>query len=138
MPGFRQLRTLRPAGSRSVRLASGLVLFVYIGTHLLNHSLGNASLAWLERGLLVQKFIWQGWFGTAALYLALAVHFMLGLYALYERRRLHWTPAEFAQLLLGLAIPPLLANHLAVTRIAFSEFDLEKGYAQELYSFWIA
>ncbi len=63
---------------------------------------------------------------------------MLGLYALYERRRLHWTPAEFAQLLLGLAIPPLLANHLAVTRIAFSEFDLTKGYAQELYSFWIA
>jgi adenylate cyclase len=55
----------RPAGVRSVRLTSGLVLFTYVGTHLLNHSLGNISLAWLERDLLVQKFIWQGWHGRA-------------------------------------------------------------------------
>ena len=35
-------------------------------------------------------------------------------------------------------MPPLLANHLAVTRIAFAAFGTNKGYAQELYSFWIA
>jgi adenylate cyclase len=127
-----------PAGVRSIRLASGLVLFTYITTHLLNHSLGNASLVWLERGLLVQKFIWQGWIGTAALYGALVTHFFLGLWALYERRSLHWTPGELTQLLLGLCIPPLLANHLAGTRIAFAAFDLDKGYAQVLYAFWIA
>lgn len=115
-----------------------MVLFCYVSLHLTNHALGNLSLELMERGLLVQKFIWQGWIGTTALYLALTAHFLLGLYALYERRRLHWTPPELAQLLLGLAVPPLLANHLAVTRIAFSAFDLNKGYAQELYSFWIA
>jgi adenylate cyclase len=114
------------------------VLFVYVGTHLLNHSLGNASLAWLERGLWVQKFIWQGWPGTIFLYGALVMHFFLGLWALYERRALHWTPSEVAQLTLGLCIPPLLANHLANTRIAFAEFGLNKGYAQLLYSLWIA
>ena len=134
----RRLRTLRPAGARSVRLASGLVLFVYVGTHLLNHSLGNVSLAWLERGLLVQKFIWQGWLGTILLYSALVIHFFLGLWALYERRSLHWTPSEVAQLTLGLCIPPLLANHLANTRIAFAAFGLDKGYAQLLYSLWFA
>jgi adenylate cyclase len=123
---------------RQVRLCSGLVCFTYVSLHLTNHALGNVSLAAMERCLLVQKFIWQGWIGTTALYTALSVHFVLGLYALYERRRLHWTPPELAQLLLGLAVPPLLANHLAVTRIAFSEFGLNKGYAQELYSFWIA
>src|SRR5579871_1341265 len=132
------LHRFRPSGLRQARLCSGLVCFCYVSLHLTNHALGNVSLAVMERGLLVQKFIWQGWFGTAALYVALTMHFILGLYALYERRRLHWTPPELAQLLLGLAIPPLLANHLAVTRIAFSEFDLDKGYAQELYSFWIA
>ena len=132
------LYRFRPSGLRQVRLCSGLVCFSYVSLHLTNHALGNVSLALMERGLLVQKFIWQGWVGTAALYSALTVHFILGLYALYQRRRLHWTPAELAQLLLGLAIPPLLANHLAVTRIAFAEFDLTKGYAQELYSFWIA
>jgi adenylate cyclase len=128
----------RPAGVRSVRLTSGLVLFTYVGTHLLNHSLGNISLAWLERDLLVQKFIWQGWIGTAALYGALVTHFFLALWALYERRSVHWNPGELTQLLLGLCIPPLLANHLAGTRIAFAAFDLNKGYAQVLYSLWVA
>jgi len=113
------------------------VLFTYVGTHLLNHSLENISLAWLERAPLVQKFIWQGWFGTAVLYSALVTHFFLGLWALYERRALHWTPGEVAQLVLGLCIPPLLANHVVNTRIAFAEFGLNKGYAQLLYSFWI-
>jgi adenylate cyclase len=134
----RLIARLRPSGLRQVRLISGLVLFTYITLHLTNHALGNISLDAMERGLLVQKFIWQGWIGSAALYLALATHFVLGLYALYERRRLHWTPPELAQLLLGLAVPPLLANHLAVTRVAFTAFGLNKGYAQELYSFWIA
>ena len=132
------IRQIRPSGIRQVRLCSGLVLLLYVSLHLTNHALGNISLAMMERGLLVQKFIWQGWIGTTALYSALTVHFLLGLYALYERRRLHWTPPELAQLLLGLAVPPLLANHLAVTRIAFAEFGVNKGYAQELYSFWIA
>jgi adenylate cyclase len=138
MPGVPYLRRLRPAGVRSVRLMSGLVLFTYVGTHLLNHSLGNISLAWLERDLLVQKFVWQGWLGTIALYSALVTHFFLGLWALYERRSWHWTPSEVVQLVLGLCIPPLLANHLTSTRIAFAEFGLNKGYAQVLYSFWVA
>ncbi len=138
MSRFPYLQRLRPAGVRTVRLATGLVLFTYVGTHLLNHSLGNISLAWLERDLLVQKFIWQGWLGTAVLYSALVTHFFLGLWALYERRSLNWTPAEVAQLALGLCIPPLLANHVVNTRVAFAAFGLDKGYAQLLYSFWIA
>jgi len=137
MSRFPYLQRLRPAGVRTVRLATGLVLFTYVGTHLLNHSLGNISLAWLERDLLVQKFIWQGWLGTAVLYSALVMHFFLGLWALYERRSLNWTPGEVAQLVLGLCIPPLLANHVVNTRVAFAAFGLNKGYAQLLYSFWI-
>ncbi len=135
--GFRSDRAT-PTYVRRVRLVSGLVLLTYVTLHLSNHALGNVSLSWMERGLLVQKFIWQGVLGTAALYGALSVHFVLGLWALYERRRLYWTGQEFVQLMLGLAVPPLLANHLAVTRIAFTAFDLNKGYTQELYSFWIA
>jgi adenylate cyclase len=136
-PPLDTIRQIRPAGVRQIRLYSGLVVLSYVSLHLTNHALGNVSLASMERGLLLQKFIWQGWIGTIALYSALTVHFALGLYALYERRRLHWTPPELAQLLLGLCVPPLLANHLAVTRIAFAEFGMNKGYAQELYSFWI-
>ncbi|AVA34685.1 adenylate/guanylate cyclase domain-containing protein [Cupriavidus metallidurans] len=137
MSGYPSFRRLWPTSVRSVRLATGLVLFTYIGTHLLNHSLGNFSLTWLERDLLVQKYIWQGWVGTILLYGSLVTHFFLGLWALYERRALYWTPGEMAQLLLGLCIPPLLANHVVNTRIAIAEFGMDKGYAQVLYAFWI-
>lgn len=125
-------------GVRRVRLVTGLTLFTYVGTHLLNHSLGNISIDAMEAGLLVQKWIWQGVLGTAALYLALSTHFCLGLWAFYERRHFGWTRTEIAQLLLGLLIPFLLMNHLFVTRIALTQFGEHKGYAQELYSFWVA
>ena len=86
----------------------------------------------------MQKFIWQSRIGTLALYGAFITHFFLGLYALYERRMVHWTGSELAQLLLGLAVPPLLATHLAGTRIAFAAYGIDKGYAQVLYSFWVS
>jgi adenylate cyclase len=123
---------------RRARLWSGLVLFTFIAAHLLNHSLGNFSLAWAEHGLLVHKFVWQSVIGTTALYSAFILHFFLGLYALYERRMVHWTGSELAQLLLGLAVPPLLVSHLVGTRIAFAAYGLDKGYAQVLYAFWVA
>jgi adenylate cyclase len=119
-----------------VRLYTGLVLFTYISFHLLNHSLGNFSLDWAEEGLLIHKFVWQRIIGTTVLYGAFVVHFFLGLYALYERRMAHWTGSELAQLLLGLAVPPLLATHFVGTRIAFAAYGMEKGYDQVLYSFW--
>jgi adenylate cyclase len=122
---------------RKVRLYTGLVLFVYIFAHLLNHSLGNFSLALAERGLLIHKFVWQSMIGTTVLYGAFILHFLLGLYALYERRMVHWTGSELAQLLLGLAVPPLLVTHLVGTRIAFAAYGIDKGYAQVLYSFWV-
>jgi adenylate cyclase len=127
-----------PLGIRTLRLVTGLTLFAYVGTHLLNHSLGNISIPAMEAGLLIQKWIWQGILGTAALYVALSTHYCLGLWAFYERRHFGWTRTEVTQLALGLCIPFLLMNHLLGTRIALAQFGLEKGYAQELYSFWVA
>jgi adenylate cyclase len=39
---------------------------------------------------------------------------------------------------LGISIPLWLAHHLVVTRIDLSLYGTQKGYAQELYSFWVA
>jgi adenylate cyclase len=124
-------------GVRKIRLAAGLVLFTYAALHLANHALGNVSIAAMEAGLAAQKFLWQGTLGTLALYAALATHLALGLWALFERRHFGWTRREVTQLVLALTIPLLLANHLAVTRISLAFFGTEKGYAQELYSFWV-
>jgi adenylate cyclase len=125
-------------GMRKLRLATGLVLFTYVTLHLLNHALGNISVQAMESGLTIQKWIWQGLIGTLALYTALGVHLSLGLWALYERRHFGWTKAEIVQLILGLSVPPLLTNHIFVTRMAFTLYGIQKGYAQELYSFWVA
>ncbi len=76
--------------------------------------------------------------GTLALYGALATHLSLGLWAFYERRHFGWTRAEVVQLALGLSVPLLLANHVAATRISLALFGTQKGYAQELYSFWVS
>ncbi|WP_428487872.1 adenylate/guanylate cyclase domain-containing protein [Rhodopila sp.] len=137
-PRHREVTRHRWFSIRGLRLATGLTLFTYVGSHLLNHSLGNMSVPMMEAGLLVQKWIWQGMIGTAALYLALLTHFSLGLWAFYERRHFGWIRAEIAQVGLGLCIPFLLMNHLFVTRIALTQFGMQKGYAQELYSFWVA
>ena len=121
---------------RQIRLSSGLVLFAYVLTHLLNHALGNISLAALESGLSIASVIWRQLPGLAVLYGALLSHLLLGLYAFYERRYFRWRPSEAAQLLLGLAIPALLVTHIVGTRIAFSLEGLDKGYAQVLYGLW--
>jgi adenylate cyclase len=128
----------RRFGLRRLRLTTGLILFIYVTSHLTNHALGNVSLDWMERGLRVQKWIWQSLPGTIALYTALTIHLPLGIWALYKRRHYGWKAADIVQLVLGLAIPLLLAHHLAVTRIDFALYGTEKGYAQELYSFWVA
>ena len=88
--------------------------------------------------MVVQKWIWQGIVGTMALYFALSTHYLLGLWAFYERRHFGWTRPEVVQVVLGLTIPVLLMNHLFVTRVSLAVYGTEKGYAQELYSFWVA
>jgi adenylate cyclase len=120
-----------------LRLVTGLTLFAYVFTHLVNHALGNVSLGAMQDGLIVQKWIWQGAIGTTALYGALITHFLLGLRALYDRRDYGWRASEAVQLVLGFLIPFLLMNHIFVTRIALVQFDVTKGYPQELYTFWV-
>ena len=122
---------------RQIRLATGLVLFVYATLHFANHALGNISVGAMERGLTLQKLIWQSPPGAAILSLSLLTHMGLGFWALYQRRRFRWTRFEATQLVLGLSIPFLLAEHVIGTRVGLSEFGLEKGYAQVLANLWV-
>jgi adenylate cyclase len=122
---------------RQIRLATGFVLYVYVTLHFANHALGNISVGAMESGLAIQKLIWQSVAGATILYASLLTHMSLGFWALYQRRRFRWTRLEATQLVLGLSIPFLLTNHVIGTRVALSQFGLEKGYAQELANFWV-
>jgi adenylate cyclase len=63
---------------RRIRLASGLVLFVYVTLHFANHALGNISVDAMEKGLALQRLLWQSMPGTILLYGALLIHMSLG------------------------------------------------------------
>lgn len=127
----------RAALLRRARLTSGLILFAYVATHLMNHALGLVSLHAHELGRLWMIAVWGSLVGTVALYGALATHLGLGIYALYRRQRLRMPPWEAAQLILGLAIPPLLMEHVIGTRLAYELYDLQHTYTYVDLFLWV-
>ena len=87
---------------RRLRLASGLVMFAYVTTHFVNHSLGLVSVQVMDRAL---EHIYQYWacpLGGVLLYGAFATHYSLALWALWLRRSLKMPFAEATQLVLGI------------------------------------
>jgi len=103
--------------TRRLRLISGIVLFTYVTTHFLNHALGLVSLEAMEDGRRWFLRLWRNPIGSTVLYLSLLTHFCLALWAVYQRRRLLAMPrTEALQLILGLSIVPLLAQHVIGTR----------------------
>ena len=117
-----------------LRLWSGYILFTYVVTHLLNHSLGLISLGALEEGRRWHGYIWHGPIGQIALYGALSVHFALAMWAMFRRRSLRLSRWEWTQFGLGLLIVPLGALHAVGTRIAHDHFGVDTGYPWVLAS----
>src|SRR6188768_3095376 len=96
---------------RRTRIVTGLVLFTYLTTHLLNHALGLVSLDAMEAGRHWFLALWRSRLGTLALYGAITVHGVLALWLLYQRRSLRMPAWEAAQYSLGLLLPALLTIH---------------------------
>src|SRR5262245_52174193 len=93
---------------RPLRLWCGLILFAYLLTHFANHALGLVSLRAMEAGRIWFLALWRNPVGETALFGALLVHWLLALWLLYRRRTLRMPGWEALQILLGLAVPPLL------------------------------
>ncbi len=119
-----------------LRLWSGYVLFFYVVTHLLNHSLGLISLRVLEAGREWFAFIWMNPVGQTVLYGALFGHFFLALWSLYRRRALKLSRWEWTQWILGVSIVPLGVTHVVGTRLAETLYDVHSGYPWVLGSLY--
>ena len=122
---------------RRVRLWSGLILLAFVVTHYANHGLGLVGLEALEAGREVFLWLWRGLPGTLVLYGALLTHMALALWGLYERRKLAMAPWEAAQVLFGLAIPPLLILHILGNRMAAELFATDDSYTYELLIYFV-
>jgi adenylate cyclase len=117
---------------RRLRLISGLILFSYLVGHYVNHSLGLVSLEAMERVKHLLYVFWTSPPTTVALYGALLVHFLLALYALWQRQTLRLGTTEAVRYALGFLIPLLLAEHVLATRVSDNFFGSDFGYYRTL------
>ena len=122
---------------RPLRLWCGLILFAYLLTHFSNHALGLISLRAMEAGRIWFLALWRNPVGETALFGALLVHWLLGLWSLYRRRTLRMPVWEATQILFGLAVPPLLIFHVVGTRLANAMYGTEDFYTRVVLIFWV-
>src|SRR5215471_7456184 len=121
---------------RRVRFTSGLILLFFVAGHLSNLALGLVSIDAMERWRGALLIPWQTSFGQALLLAAAIVHAALGLASLASRRSLAMSRTDWVQLLLGLATPPLLVNHVVagqVTSDLTAQFSADYGFVLAVY-----
>ena len=121
---------------RALRSWSGMVLFAYLASHFINHSLGLISLDAMEAGRGWFLAIWRNWLGTLALYGALSVHGAMVLWSLFQRRSLRMPSWECGQIASGLLIPLLLTIHIIGTRHLHQEFGIDDSYTYVVLVLW--
>src|SRR5438132_7669078 len=120
---------------RQLRLFSGLVMLAYVTMHLLNHAVGLISLEAMENVLWYIFRIWTNRPAQLVLYSSFLIHYVLALYALWQRQTLRLHASELSQVVLGFAIPLLLVRHVVTTRISDSFLHTDVGYYA--YLLWV-
>jgi adenylate cyclase len=121
---------------RSARLWSGIVLMVFVTSHLLNHALGVFGLDVMSAVQTWRSDIWRSGLGSALLYGAAGVHAGLALKRAVGRRTWRMPVVEALQIALGVAIPFMLIGHVVGTRAASSFAGADDSYVHVLRHLW--
>ena len=122
---------------RRSRTISGCILFFYVFTHLLNHSLGLISLDTMEQGRAIFLRFWRHDVLFYVLYGALSIHFLLGVYALARRRSFRMSRKECIRNSCAVLIRFFLASHLSITLWGSRFLGLNDSYAFMIISTYI-
>ena len=121
------MRRMRLLESR-LRLATGLVLAVYVFQHLLNHAFGIVSIETAEAYRKTVGAIFQTLPGLLLLYGSLLFHALIALRSIYRRSNLRLSAWQWMQLLLGLSVLPLLTGHVVGNRGYDLLGDIDPNY----------
>ncbi|MBT3905543.1 MAG: adenylate/guanylate cyclase domain-containing protein [Rhodospirillales bacterium] len=113
---------------KRVRLFTGLVMATFVVLHLINASLGIASIPAMEAMRRVLVTVWGSPPGMILLMGSFVTHITLALNSLYNRSHLNLPTWEWIRILLGFSIPALAAGHIVGTRIAMAVLDIEVNY----------
>lgn len=119
-----------------LRLYSGLILFVFVTGHFINHSLGLVSLDLMNQSGIYFISPWQTGLGSLLLYGSFFVHAFVALSSLWRRRTLRMPRWEATQLIAGMLAPLFLAAHLAGTRGLSQSAGFSPDYSTTLNVLW--
>lgn len=119
-----------------IRLWSGVVLFAFVLTHLLNHAIGIFGVSAMELAQQWRWLVWRSWAGTILLYGAFLTHVTLACLRIFGRHTWRMPADEAWQIVSGLSIPLLAAGHVLETRIGGSLFGLDESYHVVLAKLW--
>ena len=119
---------------KRIRLFSGVLLFTYAITHLLNHSLSIFSLE-LASKVKENYFrpIWKSQVGTILLYGSFITHVPLGLMTIVNRKSFKITLREWLQIIFIILALFVFVQHIASMYLLTRTFDSELPY-EVLYS----
>src|SRR6266404_2466497 len=103
-------------------------MFAFVTSHFLNHALGLISLDLAEDAMWYLYRVYTSRLGSTAIYGAFLVHFLLALYALWQRQTRRLTAPEAVQYTLGFLVPLLLTEHVMATRVSDTFLGGDFGY----------
>lgn len=121
---------------RRLRLLTGLIIFLFVLMHIINHSVGLISVRAADDARPLLLAVWRNPIGTILLYGSFLVHVLLVLRTLFIRRSLAMPKSEAMQVVLGLSVPLLLIDHVLGTRVASHLFHLKDSYETIVHSLW--
>lgn len=119
-----------------LRIATGLILFLFALFHFINLGLGLVSPQVLDRFQDFRQGFTRNPVGGIILHGALLTHAALALYGLAVRRTLQMSRAQIWQYLFGLIIPLLLLEHITHTRLAHEVYDVNDRMAYITVLIW--
>jgi adenylate cyclase len=125
-----------PLSRRDLRLISGVVMLLYLASHLVNHALGLISLDAAEVMLGGVVGFWRNPIATVALYGAAGVHVALAIVSVYERRTFRLPATELLRIALGFWLPVMLIGHAITTRLEYELIGAPSTYTRVVSDLW--
>lgn len=126
----------RGSWETKIRIASGLVLFVFALLHFLNIGLALFSSELMEQAQGWRKLFTRSFLGGPILYSALFAHAGLALWKVARRRTLRLPIWELIQITFGLLIPLMLFAHVAHTRAAHQIYGVNDQFGYIIALIW--
>lgn len=122
---------------RNLRIITGLILYLFVATHLINVALGIISPELIEETRKAFMYVWSSEPGKFVLSICILVHMIAGLRTLYFRNTLKMTPSDGVQFLSGFLVAPLLIPHAWGVMAMVEILNVKPTYTILMHFFWI-